>query len=208
MNNFLKERIIGFQNKVNAQGIAFTDSDIAQLDEMYSQSHRVYHGWKHIECCLRRFESVEEMFEEPLSILAAMFYHDAIFELNSPTNEAESAQLAYEVFKSNEEFAQRVKLLIEDTEYSGEQRLFDNDADLMKDIDFSSFTKPFDEFWQDVIDLIEEDPDKSKEKRIDFYRVILSGEFKLFRTEHFKETYSDQVKVNLLQGIEKLQQMD
>jgi predicted metal-dependent HD superfamily phosphohydrolase len=58
----------------------------------YASPGRHYHTWTHIEACLR--EATALRFEDPLSVYAALLFHDAIYVAGAKDNEARSADLA------------------------------------------------------------------------------------------------------------------
>ena len=204
MNSSLKDKIESFRTDLFEFGIDLADESIAFLDQKYSEPRRHYHNWDHIEHCLKMYDEVSYLLNDPLAVKTALIYHDVIYDIGSADNEDKSAELAFETFSEHPEFASRVRDLIADTHYGREARLSDDDAKLMKDIDFSSFARPFEDFWNDILSLNEEEGNRDPQNRISFYKKILSGEFIIFRTDYFKETYFEVVMENLKKGIERL----
>ena len=64
---------------------------IAPLQARYAEPHRAYHTWDHVEALLGHFERLD--WDEPVSVEAALYWHDAVYQPLSPTNEADSAAL-------------------------------------------------------------------------------------------------------------------
>jgi predicted metal-dependent HD superfamily phosphohydrolase len=100
--------------------------DDAQLLERLLQRHREkqrrYHTATHVAWVIRHIEELVEL--EPVDhhdeIIAAAFYHDAIYEPTHPANERASARLARRDLTAlgwSEERAERVATMIEATEH-------------------------------------------------------------------------------------------
>jgi predicted metal-dependent HD superfamily phosphohydrolase len=65
-----------------------------RLIEKYSEEHRFYHNLSHIRAMLTAAEKFKDKFADYDSIQLAVWFHDAIYEPQSATNEIESAALA------------------------------------------------------------------------------------------------------------------
>lgn len=61
------------------------------LSQLYAQPHRAYHNLDHINDCLRQLDASGA--PQDLALELAIWYHDAIYEPLSPTNEQDSAAL-------------------------------------------------------------------------------------------------------------------
>lgn len=66
----------------------------SKLDKLYSESHRAYHNWNHIEHMLDLFDHYREQLQSPMEVELAIFYHDAIYDPKKKDNEEQSALLA------------------------------------------------------------------------------------------------------------------
>lgn len=60
----------------------------------YAEPHRRYHTQQHLLECLQTLESVREQAPETAAISIALWFHDAIYELQGKDNEARSAAWA------------------------------------------------------------------------------------------------------------------
>jgi len=71
------------------------DAAHAVIDR-YREPHRRYHGVQHLACVVRDVGILlgEVAVTDPATVVAAAFFHDAIYEPRSSTNEADSAALA------------------------------------------------------------------------------------------------------------------
>ncbi len=66
---------------------------ISRLQERYGEPHRAYHTWAHVEALLKCFHSNKNMLNAPVTVLWALYWHDAIYDPASGENELESAKL-------------------------------------------------------------------------------------------------------------------
>lgn len=65
-----------------------------QLWAAYAEPQRRYHSQQHLLECLQLLESVRHLTPEPAAITIALWFHDAIYELQGKDNEARSAAWA------------------------------------------------------------------------------------------------------------------
>ncbi len=65
--------------------------EVAKLRELYAEPHRAYHTWEHIEALMAHFARLD--WSAPQAVEIAVYYHDAIYQPLSATNEADSADL-------------------------------------------------------------------------------------------------------------------
>lgn len=65
-----------------------------KLIDLYSQQERHYHTLKHIQTMLSFLETHKGYIKNWSSVVMATWYHDAIYDTRSKTNEEESANLA------------------------------------------------------------------------------------------------------------------
>jgi predicted metal-dependent HD superfamily phosphohydrolase len=93
-----------------------------QLMKRHREKHRRYHTAVHVAWVIRHIEELVQV--EPVDhhdeIIAAAFYHDAIYEPAYPANERASARLARRDLASlgwSEERVERAAALIEATEH-------------------------------------------------------------------------------------------
>ena len=65
---------------------------VAALRAAYAEAHRAYHNWGHIEALLADFRRLEDRFANPEAVEMALYWHDAVYDPTSKTNEADSAE--------------------------------------------------------------------------------------------------------------------
>jgi predicted metal-dependent HD superfamily phosphohydrolase len=67
----------------------------AALVARYSEPHRAYHNWSHIEACMRHLAENQALAARPAELALALYFHDAVYCSNPlRNNEKESARLA------------------------------------------------------------------------------------------------------------------
>lgn len=89
----------------------------------YAESHRAYHGTAHLEECFARYDSAAHLARLPGEAQLALWYHDAVYDPHSTSNEADSADLAEAALRgagATGETVDRVRRLILATRH-GEQ---------------------------------------------------------------------------------------
>jgi predicted metal-dependent HD superfamily phosphohydrolase len=70
---------------------------LAGLRARYAEPHRRYHGVAHLEQVTATVARLASGLPDPGPVQAAAFFHDAIYDPRSSTNEVESARLAEHV---------------------------------------------------------------------------------------------------------------
>lgn len=63
------------------------------LKARYGEPGRHYHTWRHVEAMLDWFERYRSEIANPIAVEHAIYWHDAIYDAQSKTNEADSAEL-------------------------------------------------------------------------------------------------------------------
>ncbi len=66
---------------------------IPALKERYAEPHRHYHTWDHIKQMLTALDEIEASLTDRDATLYAVYYHDAVYNVPSSTNEEDSAAL-------------------------------------------------------------------------------------------------------------------
>ncbi|KNZ32222.1 MAG: hypothetical protein AD742_13765 [Methylibium sp. NZG] len=83
---------------MHAQGNG--DALLSELLSRYAEPHRSYHKLQHLGECLDGFDTVAHFAERPAEVEAALWFHDAIYELASHRNEEDSAMWAQQALTS------------------------------------------------------------------------------------------------------------
>ena len=69
------------------------------LQARYSEPHRHYHTWAHIENMLEMYEEIKDRLTMKWAVQVAILYHDVIYDPTITSNESQSAALAFETFE-------------------------------------------------------------------------------------------------------------
>jgi predicted metal-dependent HD superfamily phosphohydrolase len=75
-------------------GVAPETATFSRLQTAYAQKHRAYHTSRHIDECLSLFDEIKHLAEHPAEVEYALWFHDAIYEPMSKSNEEQSADWA------------------------------------------------------------------------------------------------------------------
>lgn len=67
------------------------------LTRRYEEPHRAYHGLAHVEALLQCQFSHRQWVRDPLAMMLAIWFHDAIYDTRRQDNELQSAALAGEM---------------------------------------------------------------------------------------------------------------
>lgn len=109
----------------------------------YGEPHRAYHTLQHLGECLQYFESLQLLPDHPAEVEIALWFHDAIYELRSSRNEADSAAWAYNALIAAgtlQASASRVRDLVLVTKHTGQPSSMDEHV--LVDIDLSILGAP------------------------------------------------------------------
>jgi predicted metal-dependent HD superfamily phosphohydrolase len=104
----------------------------------YSEPWRRYHTLQHLEECIAQFEPVRPLAARPAEIEAALWFHDAVYDVRRHDNEQESARLADASLGQagvDQDVRERVTELILATRHSAAPE--GNDEMLLVDVDLS-----------------------------------------------------------------------
>jgi predicted metal-dependent HD superfamily phosphohydrolase len=104
----------------------------------YEEPHRRYHSLQHLGECIAHFESALELGIHPGEVELALWFHDAIYELQAKDNEQRSAEWAVDELKrcgAQPDQTRRVYALIMATCHTATPA--DADQQLLVDIDLA-----------------------------------------------------------------------
>ncbi len=91
------DRIASWRHAWMAVGVAEPDAALlAALLARYAEAQRAYHTLQHLDECLALFEAVSVCAERPGEVALALWFHDAIYDVQGRDNEARSAAWARE----------------------------------------------------------------------------------------------------------------
>lgn len=127
---------------------------LERLLAAWSEPQRQYHTLQHLGECLANYQTLAHLPEHPLEVQLALWFHDAIYDLGRPDNEARSAEWARaEILTAGlpAAMAERVEALIMATCHHANP--VGIDAEVVVDIDLWILGAPverFDEYERQV----------------------------------------------------------
>lgn len=190
---------LGFSENLNAY---------ADLLKRYSEKHRKYHNVTHINSVLLELTSARPIAESYSAIELALWFHDAVYNAFSKTNEKDSADLAVSFIAENsgsKELQQNVYSLIMATEHNFVPEV--NDQKLIVDIDLSILGS--DESHYEAFETAIREEYKYVpwflfiKKRIELLQYFLSRK-SIYSTEYYIDSLEKKARVNIESAIVKL----
>jgi predicted metal-dependent HD superfamily phosphohydrolase len=175
----------------------------------YAEPQRHYHNRQHLEECLAELANADVKSESRRLIGTALWFHDAVYDPRSATNEEDSAQLADKcltgagVALETVEAIQRLVLATRTHESDGRP-----DAALLLDIDLAILGQALTRFWQ-YEDAIRAEYawvplEIFRVKRAEILHKFLQRPF-LYQTESFQTRYETAARANLAAAIARLE---
>ena len=190
---------LGFSENANT----YTD-----LKMRYNEKHRKYHNVAHIQSVLDELTRTRHIAENAHSIELALWFHDAIYDSFSKSNEKDSADLADSFISENkgsEELQETVYSLTMATEHNFVPKI--NDQRLIVDIDLSilgSTESRYAEFETSIRQEYKYVPwFIFKKKRIELLQYFLDRE-SIYSHEYYVDLLESPARVNIANAITKL----
>jgi predicted metal-dependent HD superfamily phosphohydrolase len=179
-----------------------------RLLSAYGEAHRRYHNLKHIDECLLELDDCRHLAEEPHAIEMALWFHDAVYDPQSATNEADSADLATDCLTGSAlapAVIERLRQLILSTKSHRPES--SGDEALMIDIDLSILGRPPARFWEYEYGIASEYswvPSATyAQKRSEILAAFLARPV-IFLTPSFQQRYEASARTNLKAAIQRL----
>lgn len=172
-----------------------------RLIAAYHEPSRYYHNLRHLEECLGEFDRVRPLLAQPDTVEAALWFHDAIYDSHSNTNEEDSASLAAECLgklKVRRDTIDSVRQLILCTKSHTPNA--SADSAIMIDIDLAILGQPSARFWEYERAIRDEyawvPATVFAEKRAEILSRFLNRPA-IFLTEPFRKIYEANARSNL-----------
>ena len=170
------------------------------LDELYSQPHRHYHNWNHIDHCLTELEDAP-VAKDHDQIEFDIWLHDSIYLTLGKDNEKKSAELATDICIRNcfsDSFTRKSYDMILATRHDKEPK--DEDTKLLLDIDLSILGQPYDMFKRYEKNIRKENwwiPEPFYRKKRKKFMVRFLERDRIYHTEYFREIYEARARKNI-----------
>ena len=189
-------------------GLSIDTGIYTELIDAHAQKHRAYHTIDHIAACLKHLDRVKDKVDRPDEIELALWFHDAIYQPFSATNEEDSADWAVRWLSdvgAETDLIGRVKdhILATKTHDNPDQL----DGQYMLDIDLAILgTSPdiYDQFEVDVRREYKRVPGFIfRKKRKAILSTFLARD-QIYATDHFINALEPQARINLKRAISHL----
>jgi len=164
-------------------GFSENTDTYTDLKRRYNENHRKYHNVAHIESVLIEFGKTRYIAENNSSVELALWFHDAIYNTFSKSNEKESADLAVSFISSN----------------SGTRLIVDIDLSILGTAEsrYEEFETAIRKEYKYVPWFI------FKRKRIELLQYFLDRE-SIYSQEYYIDSLEKQARVNIKNAIAKL----
>ena len=170
----------------------------------YAEPHRKYHSLQHLNEVLDLFNSVRHLARHPAEVEAALWFHDAIYEVKAQDNEERSAQWARAAALAagiQQQSADRLYTLVMATRHTSAPA--EPDEQLLVDIDLSILgadRERFDQYEQQIRDEYAFVPlELFKQKRRAILQTFLARP-RIFNTAHLAQRFEEMARANLLRA--------
>lgn len=174
----------------------------------YAEPHRYYHTRQHLEECFERWSDLRGQAGHPAEVEVALWFHDAVYDTHSDSNERDSAELALETALSigvDAVSAQRIYDLVMSTRHA--TLPVEQDARLIVDTDLSILgANParFAEYERQVRREYAWVPENIyRERRADILKSFLGRPY-IFSTDLFRARCERQARQNIRNSLEAL----
>jgi len=181
------------------------DAELDDLKKRYSEPWRKYHTLQHLTECVEHFAATSHLAERPFEVEAALWFHDAVYDVRAHDNEERSAQLARAVLEPagvNLRAVERVAGLVLTTKHRALPTL--RDEQLLIDIDLAILgaqATRFDEYELQIRAEYSFAPDTLfKTGRSAVLRSFLERQ-RIYRTEQFHEQLGETARANLVRSL-------
>jgi predicted metal-dependent HD superfamily phosphohydrolase len=180
----------------------------AELASRYAEPHRFYHTGQHLAECFERWSELRERARHPAEVEVALWFHDAVYDTHSDSNESRSADLALDATQSlgvDAMSAQRIYDLILITRHA--MMPVGQDAPLIVDTDLAILgaeSVRFVEYEHQVRKEYAWVPENVfRERRAKVLRGFLERPY-IFSTDLFRARYESRARENIRQSLAAL----
>jgi predicted metal-dependent HD superfamily phosphohydrolase len=181
----------------------------AEITSRYSEPHRFYHTGQHLAECFERWSELREQAHHPAEVEVALWFHDAVYDTHSHSNESRSADLALDAALSlrvEAMSAQRIYDLVMITRHATIP--IGQDAQLIVDTDLAILgaeSVRFVEYEHQVRKEYAWVPEHVfREQRANVLRGFLQRSY-IFSTDLFRSRYEPRARENIRQSLEALE---
>lgn len=193
---------LGVPTSARLQGL------FSEIASRYAEPHCFYHTGQHLAECFERWTDLRERANHPAEVEVALWFHDAVYDTHSDSNELRSADLALDATLSlgvDAVSAQRIYDLVMITRHAAMP--VDQDAQLMVDVDLAILGAESARFAEYEHQIREEytwvSESVFRERRSNVLRGFLKRPY-IFSTDLFRTRYERRARENIRQSLEVL----
>ncbi|PWB81142.1 MAG: hypothetical protein C3F11_15965 [Methylocystaceae bacterium] len=195
------------------------------LNAAYTQAHRAYHSWEHIDALLERLEEFGQLAVRPDLVATAIFWHDVVHVARGSDGalrlDSENVRDSGDLFRRHTLLAGREAEAVQDLILATADHMrararneyypgFSGDLDLFIDLDLSPLASPWDEFAVNTRKIRSEsmgvDEAEFSAKQAAMLEGLAKGGAPLFRRAELREKLDATAKVNLARCIAALRE--
>jgi predicted metal-dependent HD superfamily phosphohydrolase len=178
---------------------------IEALLAAYAEPERLYHSTQHLTECLQGFEAVRHLARQPAEVALALWFHDAVYDVQRHDNEAQSAAWALQALTTagvQADVAERVHELVMATRHTSVPAA--GDAQLLVDIDLSILgadAQRFAQYEQQIREeyaFVPEDVFRIKRKEV---LQSFAARPRIYGTDHFYAALEARARANLARAV-------
>ena len=181
-----------------------------ELLSLYTEANRYYHNLQHIESLLQQAQACEEYIQDFDLLCFAIYYHDAIYDIQKSDNESQSAELAHDRlcnFELEVARLERCKQLILATK----NHLLNSEQDInyMLDFDLSILGASREAYTEYASQIRKEYNFYPNELYIPGRKKVLEyflQQQRIYKTDLYFERYEAQARENLAKELADLKQ--
>lgn len=177
----------------------------AALVSRYCEPGRKYHTLQHLRECIATFSPVAHLASRPAEVEAALWFHDAVYELRASDNEEQSARWAQSALQEggvSQASADRVAGLVLATKHTALPTL--PDEQLLVDVDLAILGAPasrFDEYERQIREEYSFVPGPTFAlKRGEVLQSFLARS-RIYSTHHFYALLEQKARENLANSL-------
>jgi predicted metal-dependent HD superfamily phosphohydrolase len=176
-----------------------------ELIARHAEPHRRYHTLQHLGECLAWFGTTRDLAEHPAEVEAALWFHDAVYDVHRDDNEARSAALARSALQqagAAPEAVERIAALVLATRHADEPST--PDARLVVDIDLAILgadAARFAEYERQIRDEYAHVPEPEFRRRRDALLRELLARPRLYATAPLRALLEARARTNLAHAL-------
>lgn len=181
----------------------------AEMAAHYDEPHRHYHTAEHIRHCLRQLDLIPDDDPHRDAVELAIWFHDVIYRIGDPANEANSARWFREQATGDlpDALVDQVCRLIVATEHR--QAPTEPDTAYVIDIDLSSFGQPYEAFIADSALVRAESTHLDDEAYFrgqrEFLEKLLRRD-RIFVSDLFHRPFEERARDNIRRTLQQIEQ--